>query len=215
MNKYLYSVRYILILIYAIAFSSCNSLPPGNPPPEGEPIIKDPLPVQKVKHSPSAKIEKKISSKDNAEKKKKIFKKVKVDEESKILAKTADKGHIVEPSVPDGADAVNYMMIMIATKCSPIASPTNGVPRVLNEFTVANDKVNDFPLQVWNRLIKDSMIEPVSTPDDEYSYILSSSIEKLSENSDAKGIERYNWRMNMLEGHNRREIWHTSFEFSQ
>jgi len=110
---------------------------------------------------------------------------------------------------------VNYMMIMLATKCPPIASPAGEVPKVLNEFTVAVDKVNDFPLQVWNRLIKNSMIQPVSNPEDEHSYIISSSIDSLSGTEDKNGRHKYIWKMNMLRAKDRKQIWHTVFEFSQ
>ena len=214
MNIQYNNLQYFIILTGLGLFTSCNSLPPGNPPPEGEPIIREKPAEVSVQETESELKKNKISA----------VKEPELETDSALVSEQhpapVKKTHpapenTVRPEIPDGADAVNYMMIMLATKCPPIASPAGGPPKVLNEFTVADDKVNDFPLQIWNRLINNSMIIPVSSPDDDYSYIISSSIDAADGKTGPDGKHKYTWKMNMLEAKDRKQIWHTVFEFSQ
>jgi hypothetical protein len=191
------------ILIFPMIYIvSCNSLPPGNPPPEDQPIISDsPIKKQNI-HKNS------------------------IPETTNInITKSKDKikhPPPIEPpiteiktEIPKGDDAVNFMIIMLATKCEQIATPEQGPPPILNEFTVSCNAVNDFPLQVWNRLINNSMIKPISDPQKFYQYILVSSIEEIKTSNIKNKRKKYFWKMDLLNASNRKQLWSTTFNFEE
>jgi hypothetical protein len=220
MKTLLKNLRYAGYSACLGVISGCTSLPPGNPPPENEPIIKEPV-KKEVRNLQEIKV-KETDIETNSQEQRIREPELVIPAEEERLSQgekkteiSEEKINLVKAKVPDGADAVNYMMIMLATKCPPIATPEGAPPKVLNEFTVAVDKVNDFPLQVWNKLINNSMIRPVSNPEDDYFYIISSSIDAVSRNIDTQGKHKYIWKMNMLKAKDRKQIWHTAFEFSQ
>ena len=188
------------MIFSSILFVSCNTLPPGNPPPPNQPIISDSS-SQKQTVNPIG------SQKDKI-----VIPAIKEKIENATLSTTPST--TIKTQTPDGADAVNYMIIMLATKCKPIATAQTP-PAVLNEFTVSGNTVNDFPLQVWYRLINNSMIKPISNPQENYQYILVSNIEKIQSTTRKKNKSNYFWKMSLLEANNRRVTWSTSFNFEE
>jgi len=165
MMKYLKlkTIQQLSGLSLLLCIVSCNTLPPGEPPPIQEPIIIQPSPVMKPKNI-------------------------------------------------DGRDAVNYMLTSLATRCRPISAAGKNIPEILNRFTVSKGAVNDLPMEVWQRLIRNKMIKPVSNPKDQYAYSLVSEIEAIS--NPESGKKRYLWEMRLLSNSPKsKEVWKASFEF--
>ena len=194
--------RFFIKILPIVFLVSCNSLPPGTPPPDNQPIISDSSETNQITPKiDNNKLENKViapTQPGNIDNSKEI----------KATPKT------IKPQMPDGADAVNYMIVMIATKCKPIAAAKNP-PAVLNEFTVSGNTVNDFPLQVWYRLINNSMIKPISNPNDSHKYVLVSNIEKITSTKISEKKNKYLWKMSLLNAKNRKLIWSTNFKFVQ
>ena len=118
------------------------------------------------------------------------------------------------PRIITGEDAVNYMLTSLATQCSPIASSGKEVPEILNCFTVSEGIVNDLPMEIWHKLIKNKMIEPVSDPEKYHKYSLTSEIELLPKN--VKNEKRYKWTMRLLENKpGNQAIWKAVFQFTE
>ena len=172
----------ISVIISLLFFASCNSLPEGDPPPPDQPIIIDSPPVEKKPV---------VNSIQSKQKPVPVVKKTKVT---------------------NGKDAVNYMLTSLATRCQPIASPGKHLPEILNRFTVAHGEVNDLPMEVWQRLIRNKMIKPISNPNERYSYSLISEIEPLSTPIPEK--QRYLWKMRLIQNNQKqKEIWKANFKF--
>ena len=126
---------------------------------------------------------------------------------------TNNPAHVI-PKYSDGGDAVNYMITSLVTRCHPIASAGKDIPEVLNSFTVSHGKVNELPLEVWQKLIRMKMIQPVSNPNNQYDYSLVSEIEEI-QNSDSEK-KKYLWKMRLLQADSEdREAWKADFEFVQ
>ena len=193
---------FLIKILPILFFASCNSLPPGTPPPDNQPIISDANNQnQTIIQTQKTKIKNKI-----------VIPAPQNNIDNSTVIKPTPK--TIKPQQPDGADAVNYMIIMLATKCQPIAA-AKVPPAVLNEFTVSGNTVNDFPLQVWYRLINNSMIKPISNPKANHKYILVSNIEKITSSNPLDKKNNYLWKMNLLESANRKLIWSTTFKFVQ
>lgn len=121
---------------------------------------------------------------------------------------------IIKPREINGHDAVNYMLTSLATRCRPIASPGKEIPEILNRFTVAHGDVNDLPMEVWQRLIRNKMIKPISNPKERYAYSLVSEIETLSTPIAEK--QKYLWKMHLIQNTPAKKvIWKANFKFAQ
>ena len=115
---------------------------------------------------------------------------------------------------PSGKDAVNYMLTSLATRCRPISSPGKSLPEIFNRFTIAPGNVNDLPMELWQKLIRNKMISPISDPNEKYAYSLESEIEVLPTLIDKE--QQYRWKMKLIQNDpDRKEIWKADFDFVQ
>lgn len=116
------------------------------------------------------------------------------------------------PKFPDSEDAVNYMLTSLATRCRPISSPGKTLPEIFNRFTIAPGNVNDLPMELWQKLIRNKMIKPVSDPNAEYAYSLESKIEVLP--TPISEDQKYRWQMKLIQNNmDKNEIWKANFDF--
>ena len=110
-------------------------------------------------------------------------------------------------------DALSFMMTSLATRCQPIASPGRDIPEVMNKFMSTHELVDDIQMQLWQRLVRNRMIRPVSDPQAPHRYVLSGEIELLGEANDS-GKHRFLWGMRLLENTAEgAEVWQDKFEF--
>ncbi|MBN1865054.1 MAG: hypothetical protein JW808_09145 [Victivallales bacterium] len=111
-------------------------------------------------------------------------------------------------------DAVSYMLTSLATRCKPISAPGKDIPEVLNRFTAAHESVNDFQMELWQRLVRNRLIKPVGDPQDPHSHVLASEIETLSGLDEHGKARKFLWKMSLLENSAQgTEVWCDSFEF--
>lgn len=121
---------------------------------------------------------------------------------------------IKKPKKIDGKDAINYMLTSLATRCRPISSPGKILPEIFNRFSISQGNVNDLPMELWQRLIRNKMITPISDPKEEYTYILESEIEVLPTPISQK--QKYRWKMKLIQNNpEKKEIWQAKFDFAQ
>jgi len=118
----------------------------------------------------------------------------------------APDGPIVDSGVSEqkiftSSGAVNYMTVLLAMKCPPIACAGAIPPRVASAISGVNSFSSELQRKMWVQLSNSGLISPSAIADS--NYILYSKMVKECPENDLS----YIWRIRIVDSKSHRELW--------
>ena len=121
---------------------------------------------------------------------------------------------VPEPESPGSSmttvAAINYMVVSLVMKCSPIADAGKVKPKVQNDFMFSSKKVDYVQVDVWRKLIKMNMIVPVSRKSEHPEYRL---VSEITPKGRSAGYKLYFWKMTFERLSDKKILWTEHVEF--